>query len=226
MAAPIALKPEEITRWKFNGLMDFPKKPVRLPAECLAYYTELLTEAWRLTEERRAEAEAVPAAPNMWFGHQEKEVALLRANKEAANNKAYVQEAHFYRLRRTYSYELAHALWWVREDRRRSLVQAVQDAYHAAWDAHREEQEAFDNVQADKAIAELAAANPHLTAATLTRLRAHLKYALFFKGREFARSAAPRRICRGLPLVACGSLPCEAHLDYPPEAQAHYFTAF
>jgi hypothetical protein len=226
MAAPIALKPEDIKRWKFNALMDFPKKPVRLPAECLAYYTELLTEAWRLTEERRAEAEAVPAPPNMWPVHQDKEVTAMRNAKNAANNKVYAQEAHFYRLRHNYSYELAHALWWVREDRRRNLVQKVQDAYHAAWRAHRAEQEAFDNAQADKAIAELSAANPHLTAEKLVRLRALLKYALYFKGHKFARSEVPRRICRGLPLVACGCVPCEARLDYPPEAQAHYFTAF
>lgn len=225
MDSKFPLKPEELKRWRFNELMDYPNKPVRMPADCLAFYQTLLTEAWGIFEERRAAAAALPY-PMGWNAHTEKEVRAARAAREAADSFARQQELHFYKLRERYSYDLAHALWWNRVDAVRARGDAIREAYKKAWEEHRAEQDAFEKEQADKAIAELAAANPHLPEATLDKLRRKLKYRILLASHGRRRSDKPRRAMRGVPLVLCGVLPCEARLEYGPEDRAIYHHAF
>jgi hypothetical protein len=219
------LKTEELKRWRFNELMDYPNKPVRTPADCLAFYQTLLAEAWAVYEERSAAAAALPY-PTGWNAHTEKEARAARAAREAADRFAREQEFHFYKLRERYSYDLAHALWWHRVDGVRARGDAVREAYRKACHAHRAEQDAFEKEQADKAVAELAAANPHLPEATLDKLRRKLKYRILLASHGRRRSDVPRRAMRGVPLVLCGMLPCEARLEYGPEDRAIYSHCF
>jgi hypothetical protein len=225
MDSKFSLKPEELKRWRFNELMDYNNKPVRTPADCMAFYQNLLAEAWAAFEERRTAAAALPY-PTGWFQHQEKEVKAIRATKEAADRLAREQEFHFYKLRERYSYELAHALWWKRVDAVRARGDAIREAYQKAWEEHRAEQDAFEKEQAAKAVAEIAAANPHLPEATLDKLCRKLKYRIYLASHGRSRSDVPRRAMRGMPLVLCGLLPCKARLEYGPEDNAIYFHCF
>jgi hypothetical protein len=225
MDPKFALKPEELKRWRFNELMDYPNKPMRTPADCLAFYQTLLAEAWAIFEERSAAAAALPY-PRAWNVVNEKEALAARAAREAADRFARQQECHFYKLRELYSRELAYSLWWNRVDAVRARGDAIREAYRKAWEDHRAEQNAFEEEQAAKAVAELAAANPHLPEATLDKLRRKLRYRILLASHGRRRSDVPRRAMRGMPLVLCGILPCEARLEYAPEDRAIYHTCF
>jgi hypothetical protein len=225
---------EELTRWRFNGLMDF-KKPARQPADCVAHWEPIIAEAHRIWEERKAAAAALlqPAITVVW--HIEDPAAraadLERSRAEArrriaAENAAFAQMTHIGKLKTQYSYELAHSLWWIREDRRRAIGDHVRQVYRETYEAEWAAQEAFENEQADAAIAALVAANPHLPEKTVAFLRRHLKYRLHLFFRREPRSAAPRRVLRGVPPVLCGSLPSQARLEYPPEHNALIDRAF
>ena len=226
MDPKFSLKPEELKRWHFNEMMDYNNKPVRTPADCLAFYQNLLAEAWAIFEQRSAAAAALPY-PTGWFAHQEKEMRAVRATREAADRSARAQELHFYALREHYSRELAYSLWWNRVDAVRARGDAVREAYRKAWEEHRAEQEAFEAEQAAKAMAEFSAANPHLPEATLANLHRKLKSRIFWVNRQgYAGERKLRRAMRGMPLVLCGQLRCEARLEYAPEDRAIYHTCF
>ncbi len=222
-ASPGTLLPDEIRRWSFNSMMEFKNKPARTPAEIQALYPPILEEAWRLAQEAKAEEAALP------FGYvcasREEADAKMRRHQQI-QGRAYAQNSHYYKLRQQYSYELAFSLWWNRVDAQRAQIQQRQDAYRAAWEKEFADQQAFEEEQADKAIAELRAAQPHLPEALLTKLRTLLTCRLHLFFRQYPRSEAPRRVTRGLPKVLCGSLPSEARLDYSGICRDIYHTAF
>lgn len=226
MDPKFTLSPEELKRWRFNEMMDYKNKPVRMPAECLAFYQNLLAEAWAIFEERRAAAAALPY-PMGWNAETEKEVRAARATREAADASARAQECHFYKLRERYSRELAYSLWWNRVDAVRARGDAIREAYRKAWEDHRAEQEAFEAEQLAKAMAEFSEANPHLPEATLANLHRKLKSRIYWTNRQgYAGERKLRRAMRGMPLVLCGQLRCEARLEYAPEDRAIYHTCF
>ena len=216
---PTVLTAEEINRWRFNGLMDF-KKPKRQPADCLAFYKSLLTEAYRILKDRRAEAEALPF-PTVWYDYQEKEVRAAHAKKKAAEARVYAQEVHCRNLRQQYSLDLAHSIWYNREDARRALVRRIQDEWHAARRAHDTAQDVWEQEQVDKAMAELVAANPHLSEVIKAKIARRLKYRIYIAGWGRGRSAAPHRVMRGVPLVLVGrhAYPTPVIPEYPPMAK-------
>ena len=144
----------------------------------------------------------------------------------AAEQSAFSQMMHCHNLRDSYSYELAHSLWYQRQAAQRAIGERVRSEYEATWRAEFAAQEAFENEQADAAIATLKEACPHLPEKTTDFLRRHLKYRLHLFFRREPRSAAPRRVLRGVPKVLCGSLPSQARLEYPPEHNALIDQAF
>ena len=218
------LTAEELKRWSFNSLMDF-KKPVRSPAECLSFYKSLITEACRILEERRAEAASLPY-PVMWNLAQEKEVRAMHAKKDAADARIYAQDAHISKLRVQYSYDLAHSIWFNRVDAQRAIGVRVRDEYRRTYEAEWAEQDAFENAEADRAIAALLADHPLLSEPAIRRIRANIKMALREKGRRFLRGGSPRRLLRGAPLLNCGSFPSKARLIYPPGHNTIYNHCF
>lgn len=222
-ASPSTLLPAEIKRWKFSTLTDFKNKPTRTPAEIQALYTPLLAEAWTLAQLYKAEYAALPGAYAV-LGEEHGRAEHKR--REEIKNRSYAQSAHYYKLRQQYSQELAYAIWWNRVDAQNAQIQERQDAYRAAWQKEHADQDAFEKEQADKAIAELRVAQPHLPEALLARLHSRLKYRLHCFFRQHPRSAAPRRVMRGLPKVLCGSLPSEARLDYSGICRDIYHHAF
>lgn len=210
-----------IQRFRFNGLMDF-KKPARSPEVCVAYWEPIIAEANRIYEERKAVLAAWPAFKAMYRADDHAaRAAADKASLEnargriAADNAVFAQMMHCGNLRDRYSHELAHSLWYQREAAHRAIGDRVRAEYEATWRAEFAAQDAFENEQADAAIAALKAAQPHLPEKTLGFLRRHLKYRLHLFFRRHPRSAAPRRVMRGVPPVLCGSLPSKARLIYP-----------
>ncbi len=222
----VLLVPEELKRWDFNELMDF-KKPARQPAECMAFWQDLLRQVLDILAHRRATLEAIDREPScVFYGAADRKradaVMSGRAHRRIrAENALFAQERHFEKLKAQYSRELAHAVWFNRVDAVRVRGQLVRERYHATKNAEWEAQENFEKEQVAGAMAALLAAHPHLSEATLKRLGGKLKYRLFTLRRQ-RRSQAPRRVLRGLPLVLCGSLPSQARLDYAPEDRALY----
>jgi hypothetical protein len=214
---------EQIQRFRFNSLMDF-KKPARSPTETVAVWEPVLTEADRIRDERQAVVAAWPSL-RIVFATEDKAARAeadvkMRADAKAriaAEQSAFTQMMHCHKLRDSYSYELAHSLWYAREAAHKAIGDRVRAEYEATWRAEFAAQEVFENEQADAAIATLKEANPHLPEATLKRIRTLLKYRLHLFFRRSSRSAAPRHVLRGAPKVLCGSLPSKAHLEYPAE---------
>ncbi len=223
MASPSTLLPDEIRRWSFNSMMEFKNKPLRTPAEIQALYAPLLAEAWTLAQLYKSELAALPM---VYAVLSEEHGRAEHKRRQEIQSRSYGQSAHYYKLRQQYSRELAFSIWWNRVDAQRAQIQERQDAYRAAWQKEFADQDAFETEQADKAIAELRAAQPHLPEALLTRLHSRLKYRLHLFFRQYPRSEAPRRVMRGLPKVLCGSLPSEARLDYSGICRDIYHTAF
>ena len=210
---------DQIQRYSFSGLMDF-KKPARSPAECVAVWEPVLAEAERIRDERAAAAAALPSTITaVWSG--EDKCASLEAARAAGRARKATEDANFsqmmhcHNLRDSYSYELAHSIWYQRQAAQRAIGDRVREEYEATWRAEFAAQEAFENEQADAAIATLKEASPHLPEKTVDFLRRHLKYRLHLFFRRYPRSAAPRRVLRGVPKVLCGSLPSQARLVYP-----------
>ncbi len=223
MASPSTLLPDEIRRWSFNSMMEFKNKPARTPAEIQAFYTPLLAEAWTLAQLYKSELAALPMG---YVVLSEEHGRAEHKRRQEIQSRSYNQSAHYYKLRQQYSLELAFAIWWNRVDAQQAQIQQRQDAYRAAWEKEFADQKAFEEEQADKAIAELRAAQPHLPEALLTKLRTLLTCRLHLYFHRHARSAAPRRVMRGMPKVLCGSLPSEARLDYSGICRDIYHTAF
>jgi len=222
-ASPSTLLPDEIRRWSFNCMMEFKNKPARTPAEIQALYTPLLAEAWTLAQLYKTEHAALPMVYAV-LGEEQGRAEHKR--RQEIQSRSYNQSAHYYKLRQQYSHELAYAIWWNRVDAQRAQIQERQEAYEALWRKEHADQDAFEKEQADNAIAELRAAQPHLPEALLTRLHSRLKYRLHLFFRHAPRSAAPRRVMRGLPKVLCGSPASEARLDYSGICRDIYHHAF
>jgi hypothetical protein len=227
MPAAVYLKREELMRWRFNGLMDF-KKPARSPTECIAYWQPLIIQALDILKERRAASTTLPGAITIVFAtgqetKAEKMAQLERAREAGRHRQAvldaiFAQEQHIFKLRSRYSYELAHALWYMREAAQEARKEAVRERYHATWTAELEEQNVFEEEQVATAMEQLREKQPHLAEETLKRLSRLLKLKM---GETHIyhtkRLDTPRRLMRGLPLVRYGRLPSQAHLDYAPE---------
>ncbi len=226
LPAEVLLTPEELKRWRFNGLMDF-KKPPRQPAECMAYWQDLLRRALDILNHRKSALDAIYSEPSGIFYRADERKRVDTFTREQAQRRIraegayFAQQQHFGKLKADYSYQLAHAIWYNREDAVRVRGELVRERYRRTYQAEWAAQEEFEKEQVANAIAALRAAQPHLSEGLLKQLGAALKYALFKRRRE-ARSQAPRRVLRGLPLVYCGSLPSQARLDYAPEDRAHY----
>jgi hypothetical protein len=223
---------DEILRYRFNGLMDF-KKPARQPLECVAYWEPIIKESVRIREERDATAATWPSISISW--HTEDKAARaaadakMRANAKAriaAEQSAFSQMMHCHTLRTSYSYELAHSLWYNRQAAQNAIGERVREEYRNTYQAEWAAQDVFENQQVEKAIATLKAANPHLPEPTVDKIRRRLKYRLHLFFRRFPRSAAPRRVMRGCPPVLCGSLPSQARLVYPAGHNALIDKAF
>ena len=223
---------DEILRYSFNGLMDF-NKPARQPLECVTYWEPIIKESVRIREERAAAAANWPSLSISW--HTEDKAARAAADAKslahakariAAEQSAFSQMMHCHKLRASYSYELAHSLWYNRYAAQRAVGVRVRAEYEATWRAEHAAQEEFENQQTEKAIAALIETCPHLPEKTVSFLRRHLKYRLHLFFRREPRSAAPRRVMRGVPKVFCGSLPSQARLVYPAGHNALIDKAF
>jgi hypothetical protein len=216
---PSNLADEEICRWRFNELMDFKEKPHRLPADCVAYWESILSEAAALRDQHNAEAAALPGA----YGYNTKEEGeRIRKERDAITGRAYLQQRHYYDLRSRYSRELAYSIWWHKVE----IAKAKRDAKKLAWDeacsAWWAEQDAFEQAQADAAVAALP---EHLSDAKKKQLRALAKYRVFTVSRRYRRGGM-RRVVRGLPLVQVGVHPYPAIPVYSAEERVIYNHAF
>lgn len=227
-----SLSLDQILRFRFNGLMDF-KKPARKPMECVTYWEAILKEADRIYEERQAVLAAWPTFRACYRADDlVARAAADKASREnargriAADNAVFGQMMHCHKLRAQYSYELAHSLWYNRYAAQRAVGDRVREEYRKTYEAEWAAQDEFENQQVAKAIATLKAANPHLSEEKLDFLRRRLKYRLHCFFRRTPRSAAPRRVMRGIPKMFCGSLPSQARLDYPEGHNALIDKAF
>ncbi len=224
MAAPpemqnSTLTAEEVKRWRFNKMMDFKAKPSQ-PATLIAQYEPLIKEAKALADEYNAIAAALPMA----YAYSSREEGdKIRMERDAICNRAYQQSRHAYDLRVRYSRELAYSIWWFKVDEYNAAVQARSEAYMAACEAHRAEQRAFAEAQAEAAIAAL----PPLSDAIKARLRVLIHHAVNQASRykengywyQRPRDGLKRRVMRGVPLVEVGELP---HPQLPPALYLNY----
>jgi hypothetical protein len=223
---------DQIQRFRFNGLMDF-KKPARSPLECVAVWEPVIKEADSIREERQAVVAAWPSL-RIVFATEDKAARAdadqkMRADAKAriaAEQSAFTQMMHCHKLRDSYSYELAHSLWYQREAAQRAIGDRVRAEYEATWRAEFAAQEVFETEQVATAIAALVEANPHLSEETVAKVSHRLKYRLHLFFRRSSRSASPRRVMRGVPLTFCGSLPSQARLVYPAGHNALIDRAF
>ncbi len=200
---PSMLDDEEIRRWRFNSLMDFKEKPHRVPADCVAYWEPILDQAAALRDEYKAEAAALPWA---YTFNTKEEGDQIRKERDTITGRAYLQERHYYDLRVRYSRELAYSIWWHKVDAAKAKRDARKQAWDEACSAWWAEQEAFEQAQADAAVAALP---EHLSDAKKKQIRALAKYRIFTVSRRYQRGGM-RRVVRGLPLVQVGTHP------YPP----------
>lgn len=223
---------DEMLRYRFNGLMDF-KKPARQPLECVTHWEPIIKESVRIREERAAAAANWPSLSISW--HTEDKAARAAADAKslahakariAAERAAFSQMMHCHTLRASYSYQLAHSLWYNRYAAQRAIGVRVREEYQATWMAEMAAQEVFENQQVEQAIATLKVANPHLSEETVDKIRRRLSYRIHLFFRRSPRSAAPRRVMRGVPKVFCGSLPSQARLVYPEGHNALIDKAF
>lgn len=207
------LKPEEVSRWRFNELMDYSGQKRRglIPkpaAEVIAAYEPVMAEAQRLANEYKAEFAAHPAC---WSSRSAEESDAKMKHYHGLESRAYRQAFHTNKLRESYSHLLAQSIWWAKVDAAEAVRKAKQDAYEAACEEHRAEQVRFAVAQADAAIATLGA----LPETTQKRLRSLIVIAInkastYKKRGDYfvrERAAAPRRVMRGIPPVHVGRLP-------------------
>lgn len=217
--AQSTLSIDKILRFSFNGLMDF-KKPSREPLETVAYWEPVIAEAKQIYEQRKAAAAALPSTITAIWSGEDKCAALEAARaagraRKATEDAAFSQMMHCHSLHDSYSYELAHSLWYNRQAAQRSIGDRVREEYRKTYEAEWAAQHVFENQQVENAIVTLKEANPHLTEDTLSKIGRRLRCRLHLLFRHAPRSAAPRRVMRGAPLVLCGVLPSKARLVYP-----------
>ena len=223
------LMPEEVSRWRFNELMDYSSQARRgfrpqPVAEIIAAYEPVLAEAQRLTDQYKAELAAHPTA---WTSYSREDSDAKMKHYHHLENRAYRQAYHTNKLRESYSHLLAQSIWWDKVAVKEAESNAKKEAWDAALEAHRAEQEAFESAQVDAAMA----AMPALPEAIQKRLRTLLKWAIhdastYKKGGDRymrPRSATKRRVMRGLPLVEVGALP---HPPLPKPDYTFYHHAF
>jgi hypothetical protein len=209
---------DQIQRFSFNSLIDF-KKPARSPAEIVAHWEPIIAESVLIREERAAAVASLPCHITIvWAGNPEESLEAARAAgraQKATEDAAFSQMMHCHKLRDSYSYELAHSLWYERQAAQKAIGDRVRAEYEATWRAEFAAQEVFENEQVAAAIAALVEANPHLSEETVAKVSRRLKSRLHIFFRRESRSLAPRRVMRGVPLTLCGSLPSKARLVYP-----------
>jgi hypothetical protein len=190
----------QMSVFRFNSLMDW-RKPARAVAEVEHTYEGAILRALR---NATAAAAAAKALPNCWVSYSAEESREKSKHYNAVQNNAYCYEQHYYALRRSYTHELAFAIWHAKETAYRAEWGRRTAVWEAACDAHRAEQKAFEAAGVDAAMAALPA---HLTEDTRKRIRVALAFAVTRKSWGRARSAKPICVLRGLPPVACGILP-------------------
>lgn len=217
---PSMLEDEEIRRYNFNEMMDFKAKPHRLPADCVAYWEPIINEAKRLSVEYSAEAVALPSVYSYF---SQEEGAKIRKERDAITGRAYSQARHYCDLRIRYSRELAYTIWWHKVDAAKAKRDAKKQAWDEACKAWWAEQDAFEQAQADAAIAALP---EHIDPAKKKQIRALAKYRVFTVSRRVRRGGGMRRVVRGLPLVQVGSHPYPPIPVYSAEERIIYHHAF